>query len=294
MLASIFIVGGIDALRKPTAKVAAAQPGLDRMLDAVPASVADRLPSAPENMVRINGAIQVGAGTLLALGKAPRIAALTLATSVVPTTITGHDFWNVDDPTQRAQQRTQFLKNIGLLGGLLLAAVDTEGKPSLGWRGRQAAEHAQQSLVAALPHVGSDHGDNQRAEVRHLVDAATRQAPELAERARERGTELLDAARERAPELAESARERSTELLALAKTRAPEYTDAARAHGSSWWDTARERGSEWAHRAEEKAAERAFDLTEKARDLTDRAHDLGEKAREDAGQALARRRPDTR
>ncbi len=33
----------------------------------------------------------------------------------------------------------------GLLGGLLLAAVDTEGKPSVGYRARRAAKKAANS-----------------------------------------------------------------------------------------------------------------------------------------------------
>lgn len=293
MLASVFIVGGVDALRRPTAKVTAAQPGLDRILDAVPAAAGDRLPSAPETLVRINGAVQVGAGTLLALGKAPRVAALALAGSVVPTTLTGHDFWNVEDPTMRSQQRIQFFKNLALLGGLLITAVDTEGKPSLGWRGRRAAEHAQQSLAAALPLVGSHRagshqGDGHGVEVPHVVAAAAQQAPEIAERARDRGAELLGSARDRAPELAETARERGAELLALAKDRAPEYAETARERGASWWENARERGTEWAQRAEEKAAEKASDLAEKARDLNDRTQDLGDRARTDSQQARAR------
>ena len=34
----------------------------------------------------------------------------------------------------RAQQRIQFLKNLAIFGGLLIAAADTAGRPSLAWR----------------------------------------------------------------------------------------------------------------------------------------------------------------
>jgi hypothetical protein len=40
--------------------------------------------------------------------------------SIVPTTFAGHRFWQVQDPESRLQQRMQFMKNLGLLGGLLL------------------------------------------------------------------------------------------------------------------------------------------------------------------------------
>jgi putative oxidoreductase len=74
-------------------------------------------------LVRANGAVQVAAGTLLALGKSPRLAALVLAGSLVPTTYAGHAFWNEVDDEDRARQQIQFLKNLAVLGGLLTVAV---------------------------------------------------------------------------------------------------------------------------------------------------------------------------
>lgn len=306
MLASIFIAGGIDALRKPEPKAGAAQPGLDQAVNALPASITDRLPSNPETLVQINAAVQIGAGTLFALGKAPRLSALALIGSLVPTTVAGHDFWNVEDPEARAQQRTQLIKNVSLIGGLLIAAVDTEGKPSLGWRSRRAARAAQKSVAAALPGHSSDghtaetlHTVAERVKTLteeageqggHFLEIAKERAPELAEaarerssgllevardrgpvlteRARDRSAEILGVARERAPELAEGARERGTELLELARERTPELADVARKRSSKLWDTTIDRSSEWAKLAEEQSAI-----------LNARAHVAAEKAR---------------
>jgi uncharacterized membrane protein YphA (DoxX/SURF4 family) len=50
----------------------------------------------------------------------PRVAALVLAGSLVPTTLAGHRFWEEDDPKTRAAQQLQFLKNTSMLGGLLM------------------------------------------------------------------------------------------------------------------------------------------------------------------------------
>lgn len=142
LLASIFISGGVDSLRNPAAKAPAATD--------VAASVASRIPALAdadtETVVRINAGVQVGAGTLLALGKFPRLSALALAASIVPTTAAGHRFWEADEPQARAQQRVHFLKNASILGGLLLAAADTEGKPGIGWRTRHTAEHAEAAV----------------------------------------------------------------------------------------------------------------------------------------------------
>ncbi len=50
--------------------------------------------------------------------------ALTLAGSLVPTTLAGHAFWTVTDSVARKLQRIQFRKNMALIGGLLFAVLD--------------------------------------------------------------------------------------------------------------------------------------------------------------------------
>jgi hypothetical protein len=45
----------------------------------------------------------------------------------------------------------RFLTDVSLIGELIIAAVDTEGKPSLGWRGRRAACKVSEAVTAALP-----------------------------------------------------------------------------------------------------------------------------------------------
>jgi uncharacterized membrane protein YphA (DoxX/SURF4 family) len=69
----------------------------------------------------------VVAGSALALGWWPRAAAAMLAGSLVPTTLVGHPFWRETTRSGRAAQQVQFLKNLGLLGGLLLVLADELG-----------------------------------------------------------------------------------------------------------------------------------------------------------------------
>jgi len=137
MLASIFVSGGLEALRHPQPKVPAADPVAPRIAKRLP-----YLPEDTETLVKINAGVQVGAGALLALGRFPRLSSALLAGSLVPTTLAGHRFWEESDPGQRAQQQIHFFKNLGLLGGLMLAAVDTEGRPGLAWRAQHASHHA--------------------------------------------------------------------------------------------------------------------------------------------------------
>ena len=82
------------------------------------------LPADDELVVRGNAAVQVLAGTALALGLAPRLSALALAGSLVPTTLAAHAYWTIEDPAARKLQRIQFHKNMAMIGGLLFAALD--------------------------------------------------------------------------------------------------------------------------------------------------------------------------
>jgi uncharacterized membrane protein YphA (DoxX/SURF4 family) len=114
MLAAMFVYGGLDSARAPAAKVPRAEPVAPKIAEPL------GLPTDTEQLVRLNGVAQVVAGTTLALGWLPRLSALVLAGSLVPTTLAGHRFWEEDDPKARTQQTIHFLKNVGLLGGLLL------------------------------------------------------------------------------------------------------------------------------------------------------------------------------
>ena len=117
LLSGIFISGGIDVLRDPGSRAVIAGPFLERVRPFAPALVSD-----PVLVVRANAAIQVAAGAMLAVGSLPRLSALALAGSLVPTTFGGHRFWEQRGPAAAAQ-RTQFLKNAAILGGLILVAT---------------------------------------------------------------------------------------------------------------------------------------------------------------------------
>ena len=119
MLAGVFIAGGMDALKNPEPRAKMAKPVVEKVAGAVPVAPAD-----PITAVSLNALVQIGAGGLLATGIIPRLASLALAVSIVPTTFAGHRFWEIQDPAQRAQQRTHFLKNTAILGGLLVVAFD--------------------------------------------------------------------------------------------------------------------------------------------------------------------------
>jgi putative oxidoreductase len=114
LIAGMFVYGGLDAFRNPSGKAPRAAKVTPAIADAV------GIDADTEQLVKLNGAVQVAAGTTLALGVFPRVSAVALAASLVPTTLAGHRFWEEADEAAREQQTVQFLKNAAMMGGLLM------------------------------------------------------------------------------------------------------------------------------------------------------------------------------
>ena len=110
LLSAIFIRAGYRYLRDPTMPAQRA------------AQVLPWLP-APEVVARTLAAVHLTGGIALTTGIARRPAAAALAATLVPITYVGHGFWREPEDPNRAAQLTHFFKNCGLLGGLLLVAM---------------------------------------------------------------------------------------------------------------------------------------------------------------------------
>jgi uncharacterized membrane protein YphA (DoxX/SURF4 family) len=155
-MSSIFILGPINALKNAEAHAKKAEPVTGPMVKAAQRAGIP-LSHDPKTLVRVNAVLQlVGAAGLLT-GRFPRASAALLAGTVIPTTLAGHRFWDEGDPTDKQMQRVHFAKNLSILGGLIVAAGDTDGKPGIAWRARRAAKDA-------------------RHEARHLAATARREA----------------------------------------------------------------------------------------------------------------------
>ncbi|MFC0532942.1 DoxX family membrane protein [Phytohabitans kaempferiae] len=149
MLSAIFVANGARAVVNPDPYVAKAKRVTDLvapMLEKAPV----QLPTDARSLVRLNGAVQAVAGLLLVTGRGRRAAAATLAGTLVPTTLAGHAFWEQGDPDERRANQIHFLKNISMLGGLLLAAADTEGQPSLTWRTGRFMDDSRRSIRRSI------------------------------------------------------------------------------------------------------------------------------------------------
>ncbi len=301
LMSTIFIAGGIDALRNPAVKARAATPLIEKGQEVLPDSVTANVPTDPDTLVRVNAAIQIGGGILLATGKAPRVASLALAVSLVPTTVVDHAFWNETDPAAKATQRTQFIKNVSLLGGLLIAAVDTEGKPSLAWRGRRAARKAQESVVAVLP-SSNDSADRLGVasdRIKEIASVAASRSADFAESAQpvvsrwadvaaEKGSELADTAQPVVSRWADTASEKGSEFADVAQPvlarwahkavdRGSDVAEMAQKRGSKWADETADRGSEFAKVAQKRGSKWADRAADRGTELAGLAQDRGSK-----------------
>jgi len=84
---------------------------------------------APELMTIIAIVFEIGGGVLLIVGWKTRWVAWGLVVFVVVATFAAHRFWEFD-AAQMMNQRTQFLKNFAIIGGLLMLAAFGPGKIS--------------------------------------------------------------------------------------------------------------------------------------------------------------------
>ncbi|MBI9116044.1 DoxX family membrane protein [Sanguibacter suaedae] len=131
LLATWFVSDGVDAVRHPSTHVHRARATADRATTALgqpPLSDAQLT-----TVVRAHGGLTVAAGLGLALGRAPRSAALLLAALTVPLVLADEPFTSSSAVPRSARSKT-FVQRLGALGATLLAAADHEGRPGLAWR----------------------------------------------------------------------------------------------------------------------------------------------------------------
>ncbi|BBX61822.1 hypothetical protein MSAS_09960 [Mycobacterium saskatchewanense] len=285
-MSAVFIGQGIESLRNPKPAAEAAAPAVDG-LRTLPDPVGSAIPADPQTFAQINAAVQIGGGLLLATGKAPRIASAALAFTVLPANLGAHMFWSESDPQLKAQKRQAFLTDLSLLGGLLIASADTAGKPSLGWRGRQAAERLSERVSSALPGSDDSGFDPDFGElgekIVHGLQVGAERGRELASTAAERGAPYAEAALERGRELASTAAERGAPYAEAALERGRELASTAAERGRPLAKKARKRGEELADEAADRAAYLALKARQRGEELADEAADraapLAKKAR---------------
>lgn len=70
--------------------------------------------------------VQLGGSLLLIFGRLGWLAAGVLGVFTVLATLIAHPYWTFTDPVERFHALNTFLEHIGLIGGLMLAAIQVE------------------------------------------------------------------------------------------------------------------------------------------------------------------------
>lgn len=81
-------------------------------------------------LVPVSGLIALIGGVSVLIGLHARVGAMLLLLFLIPVTLMMHDFWTISDPEMAQMQMTQFMKNLGLIGGAILVSFYGAGPVS--------------------------------------------------------------------------------------------------------------------------------------------------------------------
>lgn len=143
MLASYFVVNGVKALKEPEAYVEETQPFTDAVVPLAKGSV-PQLPESATTWAMIRGGLQVVGSAALVTGKGRRLGAVLLGASLVPNLFANNPLTG-DTAEERDQNRNDFLRNLALLGGTMVAAGDLQGRPGIGYRAAKRKEQIEKA-----------------------------------------------------------------------------------------------------------------------------------------------------
>src|SRR5918911_3712837 len=111
LFAASFVQEGLDAVLHPGLRSERARP----LVKAVAAPLG--LPQDPELLIRANGAVMIGAGTLFALGRMPRLTGLALAATLAPGLyLHVLSLRTEKDPERRKAERDDLVRDLSRFG----------------------------------------------------------------------------------------------------------------------------------------------------------------------------------
>ncbi|MGY5764927.1 hypothetical protein ACXET9_06990 [Brachybacterium sp. DNPG3] len=152
LLAAPFVVEGVRTALRPERSLdvlpqafSAADSALGK--SSVPAIVDSR------TILRAAGLLAAGAGVAYAAGRCPRGAAAVLLATTTVGWAGRRRIWELSGE-ERLQELQSIVTDAGLLGGVLLAVVDHDGKPSLGYQFEQFVDRAQKNAAQKQKEIG--------------------------------------------------------------------------------------------------------------------------------------------
>ncbi|MEX5270056.1 DoxX family membrane protein [Kocuria sabuli] len=150
LLATGYVANGVESFRNSSRAAQHLAPAASAAAKAFPQAA----PALQNPAVVAQGlaAAQIGAAVLFGLGRLPRLSAGVLLTTSALNAYADYRAAEADTAEQKADRRTTAFKNASLVGAVMLAAVDTEGNPSLLWR----AEHLAGDVRKSASKLGKD------------------------------------------------------------------------------------------------------------------------------------------
>ncbi|MCL1922359.1 MAG: DoxX family protein [Propionibacteriaceae bacterium] len=128
LLASYFIADGLQALTSPERFVDDAQPLVSAVRSrgdkVLPPGIHRKLPTSTQGFVRLHGIVQILGAFMMATGFFRRLGAMILAASYAP---------KVSVVAQEKTPGIALFRECALLGGVLIEAADSQGKPRRAW-----------------------------------------------------------------------------------------------------------------------------------------------------------------
>jgi uncharacterized membrane protein YphA (DoxX/SURF4 family) len=74
----------------------------------------------PSVAIAITGVLLLLGGLSILLGLYPLVGSVLLVVFLLPVSLMMHNFWKVQDPQMKAAEKVNFIKNMALLGGVLM------------------------------------------------------------------------------------------------------------------------------------------------------------------------------
>lgn len=232
MLASVFVASGADMVANTKEHREGSEELISKLRAVVPNQYRGYIPNDPDTVTRALGGGQAATATLLALGKAPRLTSAALAAITIPTMLSRYAFWETQDPKEKQERRNGLLTNTALLGGLMITAADTQGKPGLKWRAQRASKQIQQALPSKneaekFSDNAKDFIDEATDKVAHYVDAATAYFEDNKDDWLERAQQDSQAAKSKFVKAAAAAQDRANQWQEKATESAGKYQKKA-------------------------------------------------------------------
>lgn len=133
LLAGYFVADGLKAAANPEPLRDEAEPFAEKFTKYadrfLPAGLARRVPTKTTTLVRLHGIVQAAGALMMATGLFRRTGAVLVATAYLPKVLAAR-------PSETSQI-LPFARELALLGGAMVEAGNTQGKPDHAWRSAQ-------------------------------------------------------------------------------------------------------------------------------------------------------------